>query len=122
MNKNCKLFCDELKVVTTILFSNLNAKIIDFLLNKTVPSSILLYLLILSTVFLACYNLIIIPQKMQRQHLDLIQNRIKPGNKISTFNDVQGVITYILKNTVIIELKNGCKTEILKQSIKNIYD
>ena len=81
----------------------------------------LVTILILTLVFLACYNLIIIPQKLAKSHLDLVCNKIKLGDKVSTQNGNVGRILYIFKSTVILELENGCKTEVLKQSIKSIH-
>lgn len=92
------------------MFSNFNTQLTDFFLST----------LILTPVILACYNLIIVPQKLLQKHKDLICNQLKSGDKVSTFNEFNGTVIYIFKNTVILELDNGCKTEILKQSIKEI--
>jgi preprotein translocase YajC subunit len=76
--------------------------------------------LILAPVLLACYNLIIIPQKTVRNHIDFVCNKIKSGDIVCTFNGNTGTVIHVFKSTVILELENGCKTEILKQLIKNI--
>jgi len=39
---------------------------------------------------------------------------------VDTFNGNTGTVLHIFRNTVILELENGCKAEILKQLIKNI--
>jgi preprotein translocase YajC subunit len=77
--------------------------------------------LILAPVLLACYNLIIIPQKIARNHIDFVCNKIKQGDMVDTFNGNTGTILHIFRNTVILELENGCKAEILKQLIKGIH-
>lgn len=78
--------------------------------------------LILAPVILACYNLIIIPQKRMGKHLNFINQQLVPGDKILLVGGDIGTVLYIFKSTVIIELENGCKTEILKQTIKFIHE
>lgn len=103
------------------LYSNINTQVTELTKSQSPLTIILILALILTLVFLACYNLIIIPQKLARAHLDFICNKLKPGDKVSIQNGNVGIVLYIFKSTVIIELENGCKTEILKQSIKSIH-
>lgn len=103
------------------LYKNLNIQVTDLTQNQSELTKILIITLILTLVFLACYNLVIIPQKQVKNHLDFICNKIKQGDTISTQNGTVGKVLYVFKSTVILELENGCKAEVLKQSIKNIY-
>lgn len=94
------------------MFTSFNIQIIDVILST----------LILMPMLLACYNLIIVPQKLLRKHVETVCNQIKPGNKVDTYNGFKGTVTFVFKNTIILELENGCKTEILKQSVKTILE
>ncbi|MFH1254169.1 MAG: preprotein translocase subunit YajC [bacterium] len=102
------------------LYTNINTQVTDLTKNQSAFTIILIMALILTLVFLACYNLVIIPQKLARNHLDFICNKIKQGDEVSTQNGNVGKVLYVFKSTIIIELENGCKTEVLKQSIKSI--
>ena len=103
------------------LYTNINTQVTDLTKNQSAFTIILIMALILALVFLACYNLVIIPQKRVTNHLDFVCNKIKQGDKVSTQNGNIGKVLYVFKNTVIIELENGCKTEVLKQSIKRLH-
>ena len=103
------------------LYTNINTQVTELTKNQSPLITILILALILTLVFLACYNLIIIPQKLAHAHLDFICNKLKPGDKVSMTNGNVGRILYIFKSTVILELENGCKTEVLKQSIQKIH-
>lgn len=103
------------------LYTNINIQVTDLTKNQSGLTIILIMALILTLVLLACYNLVIIPQKQAKNHLDFICNKIKRDDKVSTQNGNVGKVLYVFKSTVILELENGCKAEVLKQSIKNIY-
>lgn len=102
------------------LYSNINTQVTELTKNQSPFVIIFILALILALVFLACYNLIIIPQKLAAAHLDFVCNKIKQGDKVNIQNGSVGTVLHIFKATVIVELENGCKTEILKQSIKSI--
>ena len=102
------------------LYSNINTQLTELTKNQSIFTTILIMALILTLVFLACYNLVIIPQKLAKAHLDFVCNKIKYGDNVSTQNGNIGKVLYVFKSTVILELENGCKTEVLKQSIKTI--
>lgn len=102
------------------LYSNINTQLTELIKNQSFFTTILIMALILALVFIACYNLVIIPQKLAKAHLDFICNKIKYGDHVTTQNGTVGKILHVFKSTVILELENGCKTEVLKQSIKSI--
>jgi preprotein translocase YajC subunit len=103
------------------LYSNINTQLTEITKNQSIFTTILIMALILALVFFACYNLVIIPQKLARNHLDFICNKIKLGDMVSTQSGNIGKVLYVFKSTVILELENGCKTEVLRQSIKSIH-
>lgn len=102
------------------LYTNINTQVTELTKNQSPLTITLVMALILTLVFLACYNLIIIPQKLAKAHLDFVCDKIKLGDKVSTRNGDVGTVLYVFKSTIILELENGCKTEVLKQSIKSI--
>jgi preprotein translocase YajC subunit len=83
--------------------------------------NIIITALILIPVLIAYYNLLIVPQKRLTQNLNKIKHSLKMGNTITTTNNNCGKVLYIFSNTVIIEFENGIKSEILKQTIKQIH-
>lgn len=90
------------------------------LINSHQIIQLIIIALILIPTSLACYNLIIIPQKLIRKHINCINQQLRLGSNIETINGNMGKVLHILNNTIIVELENGCKTEILKYTIKKI--
>lgn len=74
--------------------------------------------LIVVSIFLTFYSLIMIPAKMQRRQISFIKDRLRPGVKIITHNEIAGTVILVLDKTLIVEQKNGLKVEILKNSVR----
>lgn len=75
-----------------------------------------------STVLITFYCLIIIPAKVQLKQITFIKENLKLGAFVTTHNGLQGVVILVLANTVVIEQKDGSKTEILISTIKDINE
>lgn len=68
------------------------------------------------------YFFIIRPQKKQQQALAKMRSELKPGNKIITRGGIIGTISSLDSNTVLIELHDGTKAEILKDAVISIIN
>lgn len=79
-------------------------------------------ILIVISIFLTFYSLIIIPAKSQHRQLSLIKDQLKPGVRIITHSGISGIVILVLNKTLIIEQKDGLKTEVLKISVKALNE
>lgn len=90
-------------------------------LNITIFQALSLGLILLA-ILLTLYNAIIIPINTQIKQISFVQNKLQPGIRITTHNNIDGVVILVLSKTLVIEQKNGSKVEILKQSVKAINE
>ena len=95
------------------MFTISNNNLFDFDYIQTFAQA-----LVIIAILLTFYCLIIIPAKIQFRQISFVIDKLKPGAKITTHNDIDGTVILVLSKTVVIEQKDGCKVEILKQSIK----
>ncbi len=68
------------------------------------------------------YLFIIRPQSQQRKKLAKMINNLKPGDKIITKGGIIGTISQIKENTLIIQLHDGTKIEILKHAVISMFN
>jgi len=64
--------------------------------------------------------LIIWPQIQSLQHAKLIGLQVKPGVVISTTTGTIGTVLMVLENSVVVEMYDGSRVQVLKQTIKDV--
>jgi preprotein translocase subunit YajC len=68
------------------------------------------------------YLFIIRPQNQQRKQLANMINNLKSGDKVITKGGIIGKISDIKENTLILELHDGTRVELLKHAVISMLD
>lgn len=64
--------------------------------------------------------LIIWPQIQSLQYAKLVNQQIKPGVAIVTTTGIVGTVLTVLENSVIVEMYDGSRVQVLKQTIRDV--
>lgn len=68
------------------------------------------------------YLFIIRPQNQQRKQLENMINNLKTGDGVITKGGIIGKVSDIKENTLILELHDGTKVELLKHAVISMLD
>ena len=68
------------------------------------------------------YFFLIRPQQKQQQMLAQMRSNLKPGDKIVTKGGTLATVSQIKENTLIVQLYDGAKSEILKNAVISLIN
>lgn len=85
--------------------------------NSTASGSGWQMWLMLGLIILVMWFFMIRPQRKQQKELQNFRNSLKKGDKVVTVGGIYGTVTEIKEKSVLIEVDNGVKIRVDKNSL-----
>jgi preprotein translocase subunit YajC len=93
------------------------------LLQATAPNStaqLLTTFLPFAAVIAIFYFMVIRPQNKKQKETQKMLNAVKKGDQVVTIGGINGVITSVKENTVIVKVDDNCKIEFSRSAISSV--
>ncbi len=78
--------------------------------------------IVITALAIAWYLLVIKPQQVMQRKITQLQAMLREGVMVETNSGIQGIVTAILTNVIIIRTEDGELIEILPWSIANVIE
>ncbi len=86
-------------------------------------ASVLINFVPLVLIFGVFYFLVIMPQQKKHKKHEELLNNLKKGDRVITLGGILGVVAGIKENNIVsLEISNGVKIDVLKNSVSTVQE